>query len=82
MIKDEPFTFIEGTARVKFERILKTDLVPWNYIFVEPGVTEQIAYTTTISADVTYLLAHVKFEYDEHTPHTAESVFKVPALVA
>lgn len=80
-IEDEPFTFIADTARVKFDRILKTDLVPWNYIFVEPGVTEQVTYTTTISANVAYLLAHVKFEYGALTPHTAESVFKVPALV-
>lgn len=71
--------------RVHFpHKVLETDLVPaeWNYIFVEPGVTQSLSYSKPISARHRYLLAHVYFEYKEFKdPHSAETVFAVPQEV-
>lgn len=60
--------------------VLKTNLVPapkWNFVFVEPGVTQRLPLTTPISSEFTYLLVHVMFAYEAYTPHTAQSVFAV-----
>ncbi|NLG55951.1 hypothetical protein A5776_05580 [Mycolicibacterium elephantis] len=90
-IKDEPFTVFrrsnprkqredECARRVAFpHEVLKANLVPWNFVFIEPGVTQDLTLTTMIPADYSYLLAHVVFEYKEYWPHTAEAVFAVPA---
>jgi len=88
-IKDEPFGYRadedrHDNYRVDFPHpLLKTNLVPvpkWNFVFVEPGVTQRLPLTTCIPVDFTYLLVHVKFEYEAYTPHTAEAVFAVPAV--
>ena len=57
----------------------KTDLVPkkWNFIFVEPGVKQQIDFATPIDADYAYIVAHAEFYYDKYTPHTIERVFAI-----
>lgn len=71
--------------RVHFpHKVLETDLVPaeWNYIFVEPGVTQCLSYAKPISVKHRYLLAHVYFEYEAfEDPHSAETVFAVPQEV-
>jgi hypothetical protein len=90
-INDEPFAYRNETAqylggerrqpRVLFpHKVLETDLVPdkWNFVFIEPGVTQTLSFTKPISVDHCYLLAHVIFEYDEYEPHSAETVFEVP----
>lgn len=73
--------------RVRFPHLLlKTDLVPkssdpnkhWNFIFVEPGVTQRLPLTTCVPVEFRYLLVHVIFSYEKYTPHTAEAVFAVP----
>jgi hypothetical protein len=90
-IKDEPFEYFsrggleeedKSARRVAFPyELLQTNLVPsnWNFVFIEPGVTQHLTLTTTVPSDYSYLLAHVVFEYKEYWPHTAEAVFKVPA---
>jgi len=82
-IKDEPFTFDERAGRVVFpHEVRKRNLVPpeWNFVFIEPGVTQYIPFTFPVAADYCYLLAHVVFEYKEYWPHTAQAVFAVPAM--
>ena len=55
----------------------------WNFIFVEPGVTQSLSYARPISVKHRYLLAHVIFKYDEFKdPHSAEVVFAVPQEVS
>lgn len=47
-------------SRLKFpEEILKTDIIPsnWNYIFIEPGVKQQITYTTRIPENIRFITA-------------------------
>ena len=90
-INGEPFAYREETEeyleddrrepRVLFpQKVLETDLVPveWNFIFIEPGVTQDLSFTKAISVDHSFLLAHVVFDYDEYEPHTTESIFAVP----
>lgn len=92
-IKDEPFEYDiendphpdERARRAAFpHELLKRNLVPrtkrtkWNYIFIEPGVNQDISFTTLVPSDYSYLSAHVKFDYEEYRPHTAEAVFAVP----
>ncbi|MCG7893954.1 MAG: hypothetical protein JAZ12_05830 [Candidatus Thiodiazotropha taylori] len=57
----------------------QTDLVPWNFIFVEPGVIQQIHLATPISDEYAYIVAHAVFHYDKYTPHVIERVFALPA---
>ncbi|CAA6807442.1 MAG: Unknown protein [uncultured Thiotrichaceae bacterium] len=69
-----------ATKKINFpEKILKESLIPpqWNYIFVEPGVKQEITYPTSIPENISYILATVEFHYDANTPHTAEHMFKV-----
>ena len=81
-IKDEPFQYWEGREpRAHFpHKLFEVDLVPpdWNFIFIEPGVSHQIAFTTVVPSDYSYLLAFAEFEYKEYWPHNAEAVFSVP----
>ncbi len=66
------------TKRINFpEKILKESIIPpqWNYIFVEPGVKQEITYTTRIPEDISFILATVEFHYDATTPHSAEKMF-------
>jgi hypothetical protein len=61
--------------------VLETDLVPaeWNFIFIEPGVTQSLSYARPISAEHGYLLVHAIFTYEEfRDPHSAEAVFALP----
>jgi len=85
-IKDEKFEFLrdkEPVAAFNHEIIKDMNLVPekWNFIFIRPGVTQTIPLTTLVSAEYTYLLIHVAFEYRPGWPHTAEQVFVVPKTV-
>jgi hypothetical protein len=89
-IKDEPFGFLntdtEGASnpsgrRASFpHKILEGSLVPaqWNFVFIEPGVTQDLCLTTLVPGDFSYLLVNVTFHYKEDWPHTAEAVFAVP----
>lgn len=70
------------TERISFpEKILKESIIPpqWNYVFVEPDVKQELAYTTPIPEDICYILATVEFHYDANTPHTAERMFALQA---
>jgi hypothetical protein len=82
-IKNEHFeSWKENESRAYFpHKILKTNLVAeqsWNFIFIEPGVAQQISLTTLIPDEYTYILTHVEFEYRKYWPHSAEAVFAVP----
>lgn len=71
---------IVKTKRINFpEKILKESIIPpqWNYIFVEPGVKQELIYTTRIPEDISFILATVEFHYDATTPHTAERMFEL-----
>lgn len=85
-IKVEPFQYWQDrTPRAYFpHKIFETDLVPpnWNFVYVEPGVTHQIAFTTIIPAEYSYLLAYAEFDYKEYWPHSAEAIFAVPSSKA
>jgi hypothetical protein len=69
----------ENDSRVEFPiRIIDgVQVIPsgLNFVFVEPGVKQSITYITKISLRVKFILVHVKFYYDRHTPHTSERVF-------
>lgn len=89
-IKDEPFGYLntdtEGASDPSRRRacfpykILEGSLVPaqWNFVFIEPGVTQNLSFTKPISVDHSFLLAHVVFDYEEYEPHTTESISAVP----
>ena len=51
-----------------------------NFLFVEPGVKQDITYVTKIPKIYKYFVAHATFNYDEYTPHFAEKVFDVSVL--
>ncbi len=79
-----PPTEDEHSRRASFPDLLfKRNLVPatkttkWRYIFIEPGVKQNVSFTTLVPSDYSYLLAHVRFEYEKYRPHTAEAVFEV-----
>jgi len=81
-IKDEPFQPWPGREPLAYfpHKVLETDLVNpgWNFIFIEPGITQRISLATLIPEDYTYIVAHVEFEYKEYWPHTAQAVYVVP----
>jgi hypothetical protein len=81
-VKNERFEYWRGYEPHAYfpHKILETNLVHenWNFIFIEPGVTQRIALTTLIPIEYTYVLAHVEFEYKKYWPHTAEALFAVP----
>jgi hypothetical protein len=56
-------------------------LEKWNYIFVEPGVAQQITYVTRIEEAYRYILARAEFHYDQFTPHSIERMFEVTAAI-
>jgi len=86
-IKEEPFEYLKDKEpHAHFpHKIIETNLVPkkwkWNFIFIEPGVTQRVSLVTLIPVDYTYVLAHVKFEYEKYWPHTAETLIAVPQTV-
>jgi hypothetical protein len=57
--KEESFQYWKGNEpRVKFpHKIFETDVIPpkWNFIFVEPGVSQQINYSSIIAAEYAFL---------------------------
>ena len=68
------------TKKINFpEKLMDENIIPpqWNYIFVEPGVKQELIYTTRIPEDISFILATVEFHYDTTTPHTAEHMFAV-----
>jgi hypothetical protein len=80
-IKDEPFVFDDKDGRVLFpHKLLQRDLVPeqWNFVFIEPRVTQKLPLTFPVADDYSYLLADVAFEYKEYWPHSGRAVFEVP----
>lgn len=63
-------------------KVLETDIVPdnWNFIFVEPGVGQEIGFVTRIEQDYLYIIARAEFYYDKEkrsTPHSIERMFEV-----
>ncbi len=70
------------TKKINFpEKILEESIIPpqWNFIFVEPGVKQEITYTTPIPEEIRYILVTIEFDYDASTPHTAERMFEMKA---
>jgi hypothetical protein len=49
----------------------------YNFLFMEPEVTQTITYISKIPDSIRYILVHVEFHYDIYTPHTAERVFQL-----
>jgi len=83
--RGHPLSFWPGNEpRLRFPITVMDDaaVIPrnLNFIFVEPGVKQIITYVTKIPSRVDYILAHVSFEYDEHTPHSTEKVFRLSSL--
>jgi len=56
--------------------VIPSDL---NYLFVDPGIRQDITYVTKIPSTFTYLLSYVEFWYDETTPHSVERAFSLDA---
>jgi hypothetical protein len=88
-IKDELFSyddadklrFDQQSRRASFpDKVVERDLVPkqWNFVFVEPGVTQQLSLTTLIPSECTYLQVRVAFDYKARWPHAEQAVFAVP----
>lgn len=66
--------------RLEFKnKIFQTDVVPndWQYIFVEPGVTQLISYVSRIPEEYRYISAWARFNYDKYNPHTIERMFEI-----
>lgn len=66
--------------RLEFpEKIVEDEVKPknWNYIFVEPGVTQRLSYITIIDAEIKYITARAEFNYEEYKPHSGEKMFEV-----
>lgn len=81
MKQDEEPSLWEGHGdRLQLKhKLLETDIVPqnWNYIFVEPDVTQRICFISRIPADYRYIVAWAQFSYDQYTPHNIERLFEV-----
>lgn len=85
-----PLTYWKGyEPRVDFpDKLLSNDkfieVIPrdmkWNYIFVEPGVEQEIKYLTLIPSEYRFICVNVTFLYDktdETKFHSAERVFEL-----
>jgi hypothetical protein len=48
-----------------------------NYLFVEPGVKQEIRYITRVPKTYKYIVARAVFEYDRYTPHDTEKLLEV-----
>lgn len=80
--KDAPLELLEKYPnRLQFDELIfkEPDIKPgnWDFIFVEPGVIQQISFITRIDEDYRFLLAHAEFYYDRFTPHSIERMFEV-----
>ena len=67
--QDAPLSF--WTKRYKHrlefpEKIIGDEVKPnnWNYIFVEPGVTQHLSYITIIDAEIKYITTREKVNYE------------------
>ena len=79
---DKPLSF--WTKRYKHrlefpEDILEDEVISenWNYIFVEPGVTQRISYVTIIDEKIKYITAIAAFNYKKYRPHSTAKMFDV-----
>ena len=81
--KNEEFESWEGyEQRVKFpHKLFETSVIPpkWNFVFVEPGVAQQISYSSRVATEYAFLSVRAEFHYDHHTPHSIEGIFAVPS---
>jgi hypothetical protein len=82
--KNQQFAYWPGEGqRLEFpvKIINKEEVIPKsvNFLFVEPGVQQAIAYVTKIPAQIMYIVVYVEFWYDMVTPHTSERVFRLTA---
>jgi hypothetical protein len=79
--QDETPELWEGYGdRLAFKhKLLETDIIheKYNYIFVEPGVAQQITFITRIDEAYRYVVARAEFHYDQFTPHSIERMFEV-----
>jgi hypothetical protein len=77
---DDTLTLRED-LRLSFPHSLaKAEVIPekFGYFFVRPTVNQQISFTTTIPADMRFVLARAAFKYeDSEDLHTTEKVFDV-----
>lgn len=49
----------------------------YNYVFVEPNVSQVLNFVTKISKEYKYILIWASFHYSKYSPHSTESVFQV-----
>lgn len=80
--RNEPLSFWVKRYEHRLEfpiAILQDEARPkgWNYIFVEPGVTQRISFITIIDEDIQYITAQAHFEYEQYRPHTTERMFEL-----
>jgi hypothetical protein len=52
----------------------------YNFLFVEPGVKQDITYITKIPKRYKYIVAYASFYYKKYTPHITEKVFDISVM--
>ena len=72
-------------SRVAFPHKLLDDVEvlfkpKYDYIFVEPGNTQQITYVTALPAKIRLIAARAEFAYKNEDPHSTERVFDLDRL--
>ena len=83
---NEPLKEFEAYApMVEFPHIIlkEINIVPedFGYFFVRPGVNQAFNFTTSIPAEIRFILVRATFKYKStNKPHTAERVFEVKEL--
>jgi hypothetical protein len=51
----------------------------YEYIFVEPGIDQDLTYVTKIPSSINFIVARAEFKYDESRTYSIERVFALPA---
>ena len=82
---DQLFNRERPRSRLCFQEIPVLNienLIPpeWEWIFIEPGVTQRWRHSSKVPIDAAYLLVHGAFEYKPDLPHTAEKVIEVKGV--
>jgi hypothetical protein len=60
-------------------KVAELVLKKWDYIFVEPGVNQQLTYVTMVPKTFKFILAQAKFWYDQSAPHNEHAPDSEPA---
>lgn len=62
------------------DEIIDTDNVvsdKFNFIFVEPGVCQELTYFTRVPEKYRFISIYAQFDYDRQTSHSAERLFEI-----